>query len=94
MLRETGCDWCTGSRVCLVDGELSDYQRAEAERLMARRNASPEDGNLHARLRGFCLRFRKTLCCRIKKPILRARAYLFSKPVRHGQRDPALPAAI
>lgn len=61
-LEDLGLDGCKGAALCkwaaavgLADAELSDLQRAEAQRLLARRGAARPvgEGDLGARLRGF-----------------------------------------
>lgn len=61
-LEDLGLDGCKGAALCkwaaavgLADAELSDLQRAEARRLLARRGAAKPvgQGALGARLRGF-----------------------------------------
>ncbi|MGH1451684.1 MAG: DUF6902 family protein [Paracoccaceae bacterium] len=49
-------DWAVSQGV--ADAELSDLQRGEARRLMARRGVDPlpRDTGLHDRMRGFCAR--------------------------------------
>jgi len=61
-LEDLGLDGCKGASLCdwaasvgLADAELSDLQRAEARRLLARRGAAApvNEGRLGARLRAF-----------------------------------------
>ena len=79
------------SRMRLVDGELSDLQRAEAERLMARRMLVTRDETLHARLRGFFLRSENFVLPNKKASYELAHIVFYLSD--YGQRDPALPLA-
>lgn len=78
------------AREGLAEAELSDLQRAEARRLMARRGVDPvDDPGLDDRLRAFCART-KTFALPNKKAAyeLTHIVYYLSE---YGRRDPDLP---
>lgn len=87
---ESLCRWA--ARQDLAAAELSDLQRAEARRLMARRGIDPlpQDGGLEARLRRFIARS-ETFALPNKKAAYELTHIVFYLS-EYGRRDPALGA--
>ena len=78
------------ARMRLADGELSDLQRAEAQRLLARRMSVPRDDALQSRLRRFFTRS-ETFALPNKKASYEL-AHIVFYLSDYGQRAPQLPA--
>ena len=78
------------ARMRLADGELSDLQRAEAQRLQGRRMSVPPGDALHTRLHRFFQRS-ETFALPNKKAAYEL-AHIVFYLSEYGQNDPALPA--
>ncbi|WP_369924770.1 hypothetical protein [Leisingera sp. XS_AS12] len=76
----------------LVQAELSDLQRAEARRLLERRDVQLADAGLDDRLRGFASRS-QTFAIPNKKAAYELTHIVFYLS-EYGQRDPDLPAQV
>ncbi|MDF1726911.1 MAG: hypothetical protein P1U53_04080 [Sulfitobacter sp.] len=90
-LGTTLCRWV--ARMGLADAELSDLQRAEARRLLARRDAAPgpQEGELAERLRAFISR-PETFAMPNKKAAYEL-THIVYYLAEYGARDPGLEAA-
>ncbi|HCT33697.1 MAG TPA: hypothetical protein DF966_11125, partial [Sulfitobacter sp.] len=78
------------ARMRLADGELSDLQRAEAQRLLARRMSVPRDDALQSRLRRFFTR--SEIFALPNKKASYELAHIVFYLSDYGQRAPQLPA--